>query len=29
MTKARSAESANVITWIIALLGLDEGMEWH
>jgi hypothetical protein len=28
MTKARSAESADVIAWIIALLGFDEGQEW-
>jgi len=28
MTKARSAESADVIGWIIALLGLDEGYDW-
>lgn len=29
MTKARSAESVNVITWIISLLGLDEGYDWN
>jgi hypothetical protein len=28
MTKARSAESADVIAWIIALLGIDEGQDW-
>jgi hypothetical protein len=28
MTKARSAESVNVVAWIIALLGIDEGMDW-
>jgi hypothetical protein len=28
MTKARSAESADLIKWIIALLGIDEGMDW-
>ncbi len=28
MTKARSAESANVVAWILALLGFDEGVDW-
>jgi hypothetical protein len=28
MTKARSAESVDVIAWIIALLGIDEGQDW-
>jgi hypothetical protein len=28
MSKARNAESVNVIAWIIALLGLDEGQTW-
>jgi hypothetical protein len=28
MTKARSAESVNVIAWIIALLGIDDGQDW-
>ena len=28
MTKARSAESVDVVAWIIALLGIDEGQDW-
>jgi hypothetical protein len=28
MSKARNAESVNVIAWIIALLGFDEGQDW-
>jgi|SwirhirootsSR3_FD_contig_41_7071801_length_233_multi_5_in_0_out_0_1 hypothetical protein len=29
MTKARSAESVNVVAWIISLLGFDEGVDWR
>ena len=29
MTKARSAESVNVIAWIISLLGIDDGVDWY
>jgi hypothetical protein len=28
MTKARNAESLDVVAWIIALLGISEGQDW-
>ena len=28
MTKARNAESMDVVAWIMALLGLEGGQDW-